>query len=85
MGAHGMTRPQIQSAVADILSITVRRAITATETVVRDSEPAWDSLKHVELIFMLEDRFRIQFHEDEMPVLRSSEDIVRSLEGKLAA
>ena len=80
-----MTRPQIQSAVAEILSITVGRTIAATEAVTRDSEPSWDSLKHVELIFMLEERFGVQFREDEMPELRSSEDIVHSLEEKRAA
>ena len=80
-----MSRLQIQSAVAEILSITVGRAIAPTENVVRDSEPVWDSLKHIELIFMLEERFGIQFREDEMPGLRSSENIVDSLEGRYAA
>src|SRR5262249_15680500 len=85
VGTHGMTRPQIQSAVAEILSITVGRDLVVTETVERDSVPSWDSLKHVELIFMLEERFRIQFREDEMSALRSSEEIVHSIEEKRAA
>ncbi|MGB8065431.1 MAG: acyl carrier protein [Candidatus Sulfotelmatobacter sp.] len=80
-----MTRPDIQSGVAELLSITVGRDIALGETVMRDSEPGWDSLKHVELIFMLEDRFGIQFSEEEMGELRSSDEIVLSIEEKRAA
>jgi acyl carrier protein len=77
-----MTRPQIQSAVAELLSITVGRSIALLETVSRDSEATWDSLKHIELIFMLEERFGVQFSEEEMAWLRSSDEIVNAIEGK---
>ena len=80
-----MTRPQIHAAVAELLSITVGRPIALTEAVTRDAEPTWDSLKHVELIFMLEERFGVQFSEEEMAALRSSGDIVHAVEGKSAA
>lgn len=80
-----MTRPDIQESVAELLTITTGRPIALGETVVRDSEPAWDSLKHVELVFMLEDRFGVQFSEEEMGELRSSDQIVHSIEEKRAA
>jgi acyl carrier protein len=80
-----MTRPQIHAAVAELLSITVGRKIAQTESVTRDSEATWDSLKHVELIFMLEERFGIQFSEEEMAALCSSDEIVQSIEEKRAA
>jgi acyl carrier protein len=80
-----MTRPEIQESVAQLLSIAVGRRIAFGETVMRDSEPGWDSLKHVELVFMLEDRFGIQFSEEEMGELRSSDHIVHSIEEKRAA
>jgi acyl carrier protein len=80
-----MTRPQIQAAVADLLTISVGRRIAPGESLMRDSEPSWDSLKHVELIFMLEDRFGVRFSEEEMAALRSSDEIVRAVEGKRAA
>jgi acyl carrier protein len=80
-----MTRSQIQGAVAELLSLSVGRQIALTESVTRDSEPAWDSLKHVELIFMLEERFGVQFSEEEMASLRSSDDIVHLIEEKGAA
>lgn len=80
-----MTRPQIQSVVAELLSITVGRQIALTEAVTRDAEPTWDSLKHIELIFMLEERFAVQFSEEEMSELRSSDQIVHAIEEKRAA
>ncbi len=53
--------------------------------VTRDSEPAWDSLKHIELILMLEEQFGVQFSEKEMAALRSSDKIVNAIEGKNAS
>jgi acyl carrier protein len=80
-----MTRPQIHAAVAELLTITVGRRIALTEAITRDSEATWDSLKHVELIFMLEDRFGVRFSEEEMAALRSSDEILRVIEEKRAA
>jgi acyl carrier protein len=80
-----MNRSQTQAAVAELLSITVGRQVVVTEAVTRDSEPSWDSLKHVELIFMLEERFGVQFSEEEMTAMLSSEEIVHAIEEKRAA
>ena len=80
-----MTRTQIQSAVADLLTITLGRPVAQNESVTRDSESTWDSLKHVQLILMLEEQFGIQFTEEEMGSLRDSDGIVRAVEAKNAA
>jgi acyl carrier protein len=79
-----MTRSQIQAAVVELLSITVGRPIAPSESVTRDSEPSWDSLKHIELVLMLEEEFGVQFSEKEMAALRSSDKIVSAIEGKNA-
>ena len=80
-----MTRNQIQTAVAGLLTITLGRQITQSESVSRDSESNWDSLKHVQLILMLEEQFGIQFSEEEMGSLRDSDGIVRAVEEKNAS
>jgi acyl carrier protein len=85
MGIYGMSRTEIQAAVAELLSITVGRQVAQSESVNRDSEPTWDSLKHVQLILMLEEQFGIQFTEQEMAKLRDSDEIVRAIEEKSAA
>jgi acyl carrier protein len=83
MGAgYGMSRVEIQEAVADLLSISLGRKIAQTESVTRDSDPKWDSLKHVQLILLLEEHFGVQFSEEEMGALRSSDEIVKAIEEK---
>ena len=39
----------------------------------------WDSLKHMELVFALEDRYGVQFDEAEFPILVSTDAIVAAL------
>jgi acyl carrier protein len=77
-----MTRAEIQEAVADLLSISLGRPVAQTESVTRDSDPRWDSLKHVQLILLLEEHFGLQFSEEEMGALRSSDEIVHAIEEK---
>lgn len=79
-----MTGTEVQAAVADLLSISVGRHIAPGELVTRDSEPTWDSLKHVELILMLEEHFGVRFSEEEMVALRTSDEIADAIKGKSA-
>ena len=80
-----MTRTQIQSNVAELLTITLGRQITLNESVSRDSESNWDSLRHIELILMLEEHFGVRFSEEEMAALRNSDEIIHAIEEKSAA
>jgi len=54
-----------------ILSVVLKRPIAPGEPVSRETEPRWDSLRHVELIFSVEDEFSVTFDEDELPRLTS--------------
>jgi acyl carrier protein len=49
----------------------------------RDGVAAWDSLKHVELIFAVEDAFDVSFDESEMESLDSEDAIVAAVRAKL--
>lgn len=80
-----MSRAEIQATVADLLSITIGRPVAANEPITRDRETTWDSLKHVQLVLMLEEQFGIQFSEEEMAALSSSDEILRAVEAKNAA
>jgi acyl carrier protein len=42
-------------------------------------DPDWDSLRHVELVFALEDTLGIRFDENEIPTLLSLETIADSV------
>lgn len=80
-----MSAAQIQADVANLLGIILGRQVAHGESIARDSEPAWDSLKHVEFILMLEEHFGVHFNEEEMASFRSSDEIVRAIERKNAA
>jgi acyl carrier protein len=77
-----MTRGEIREAVAELLSISLGRPVAETESVTRDADPKWDSLKHVQLVLLLEEHFGVQFNEEEMGGLRSSDKIVQAIEEK---
>ncbi len=77
-----MTRVEIEEAVAELLSISLGRPVAHGESVTRDSDPKWDSLKHVQLVLLLEEHFGVQFSEEEMGTLRSSDEIVQAIEEK---
>ncbi len=40
-----MSREQIRKGVADLLSITLGRKVSAEDSVKRENEPGWDSLE----------------------------------------
>ncbi len=63
----------------NILTTVLKCPVTAEST--RENTPQWDSLKHIEVIFILEDEFGIQFTEEEMGALNS----VGKLAAKIAA
>jgi acyl carrier protein len=50
----------------------------------RADVPEWDSLKHMEIVFALEDRFGIQFDESEFPTLDTPVAIAAAVRRHLA-
>jgi len=48
----------------------------------RDTVPAWDSLKHVEIIFSFEEAYGLRLTESEMASMRSVKDLAdRAMKG----
>lgn len=46
----------------------------------REDEPKWDSLKHVALIFAIEEEFEIQLDEQQMESIDSLRSIVEAVD-----
>ena len=65
-----------------MIGLVLRRQLQEGENPCRESEPGWDSLKHVELVFLLEDYFNVRFTEADMAELNDASSIVRALEEK---
>lgn len=60
---------------AQCLSVILNREVDEKEDVQRQDQPDWDSLKHIELIVMLEDEFGIRFRADDLSRMNSLSQI----------
>lgn len=72
---------EISQILADVLALDAAPDIAAA----RDDIEVWDSLKHVELIFVLEEQFNITLPEQEFGNLTSVKAIARVVERSRAS
>lgn len=78
-----MTREQIEAEVVEVLTTILRTE--ATPNASRVDTPQWDSLKHIEFMFALEEALNLQFSEAELSSLDSIEAIVDAVMRRHAA
>jgi pyruvate/2-oxoglutarate dehydrogenase complex dihydrolipoamide acyltransferase (E2) component/acyl carrier protein len=69
-----MDRQQIESMVLEVLTAVLKCETDLNTS--RQNTPQWDSLKHIEIIFSLEDKLGHRFSEEEMVRLNSVAEIV---------
>lgn len=74
-----------RATVAEVLGAVLGVAVPADHGLARKDLPVWDSVKHVEVVFALEDAFEVQIPEDVMGRLDSTDAIVSTLESLRAA
>ena len=79
-----MPEHDIAGTVAEVMAAVLQRPVEPGADLRREYEPRWDSLKHVEMIFALEDAFGIRMTEDEIGRLASASDIVAAIRSKRA-
>jgi acyl carrier protein len=77
-----MTETNVQENVMQIFSTMLGAAVDMSTS--RTNMPAWNSLKHMEIMFAIEEQFDIQFSELELSELDSLSEIVDALSGKHA-
>ena len=70
----------IESRVIEIVAQALKQPVTRDTT--RESTAAWDSLKHIELVFAIEDELQIRFDEDELEALDSVQAFVDRAQAK---
>ena len=81
-----MNRDQIQAQVIDTLATVLQCPPTALAAdAARADLPGWDSLKHVEIMFALEDALGVEFDESELGELDSIPRIVDAVARRHAA
>jgi len=71
-----VTRDEAEPIVRSMFEIVLNRPIGTDEELSRETEGGWDSVRHIELLFMLEEEFGFTFTEDEMADLNTSGEIV---------
>jgi acyl carrier protein len=74
-----MNRQQIKVVVLSVLSTVLKCEVNNEAS--RENLAQWDSLKHIEVIFAIEDELNLQFPEEMLPNLNSVESIVDAAEG----
>jgi acyl carrier protein len=80
-----MEQSEIERTVRDIFALVLKRPIAAGEDITRQDEPKWDSLKHVELIFAVEEKFDLLFSEEDMAKMDRLSDLVKRISAHHAA
>lgn len=65
--------------LANLLSTLLNKTIGANEDIDMQSEPLWDSMKHIEIIMTVEEEFNIAFAAEDIPYLTSKSKIERKL------
>lgn len=69
--------------VLDALRVVLKTEVNADTSV--HNTPQWDSLRHIEVIFAVEDATGVQFDEEELGELDSVARIVAAIQAKHAA
>lgn len=70
----GTPREQTEARVIKTVSRALKSQVNAAST--RDNTPAWDSLRHIEVVFSLEDELGLEFSESEQIELLGVQRIV---------
>lgn len=80
-----MDRIQIEQTVLAVLTTILKRPFSDSTDITRQSTANWDSLKHIEIMFALEDELGTEFSEEELVSLDSVSKIVDAVSAKHAA
>ena len=73
-----MKHQEIQTATLKVLSTVLKCEVDLLSS--RETLSNWDSLKHIEIIFAMEDEMKIQFPEEKMSELNSVIQIIAAVE-----
>lgn len=67
---------QIEKTVLAVLTTVLKSPFEVGGEVTRQNTPSWDSLKHIELMFALEEELGVEFTEQELVQLDSVSKII---------
>ena len=80
-----MEPESLERTIAELVSLALGCPADEALQLTRDTAGGWDSLKHMEILFAVEDELGIQFREDELGQLGSVRAIIDATSRHLAA
>lgn len=69
-----MKAHEIEGQLLDLFQLVLRRPVD--RSAVRQDIPEWDSLKHMQIIFGVEERFGVIFQEEDIPAMNSIQSLI---------
>ena len=66
----------IAEETATILSLLLGVPVTLQSSVTMAACPAWDSMKHIEIIMTIEEHFDVSFAPQDIPLLTSQDALI---------
>lgn len=76
---------ELQTGVAQLLARILKMPPPVSGDVRRLDVPQWDSLKHAEIVFAVEDQYDVRFAEDEFAAMSSASAIAALVRRHLEA
>ena len=78
-----MNKNEILKKLANVLSAVFEKTISVNDNFSMETSDDWTSLKHIELIVMLEEEFEISFEPEIIPELTSQQKLFEYIERQL--
>lgn len=78
-----MNKNEVSEKLANILSTVFEKTISVKDNFSMESSDDWTSLKHIELIVMLEEEFEISFEPEIISELTSQQKLFEYIERQL--
>lgn len=78
-----MNKNEVSEKLANILSTVFEKTISVRDNFSMESSDNWTSLKHIELIVMLEEEFEISFEPEIISELTSQQKLFEYIERQL--
>lgn len=70
---------QLDDKIVEIFSTLFKRTINKNDNLSMESESKWDSMKHIEVIMVLEEELGITFKPEIIPSLTSMSKIIEEI------
>ena len=80
-----MSPDPIETTVFKVLSVLLNKELSVGDEVNNRNTEGWDSLKHVEIMFALEEELNVEFSEEELGQLDSAAKIINAVRAKHAS